>query len=87
MLCRHRVKEFSKWHEIFLTNMEAAEKAGFRLLHLLRDTKDPNYIVYLFALKDLDSALAFTQTPEAEDSGEKSGIVGEAEMFILSDEI
>jgi hypothetical protein len=87
MLCKHRVKDFSKWHTIFLSHKDAQEKAGFRLLHLLRDTKDAYRVVYLFALKDLDSALAFTETPEAYETAKISGVIGEVEMMILSDEI
>jgi hypothetical protein len=87
MLCKHRVKDFSRWYTIFSSNMEAAEKAGFHLLHLLRDTKDANRVVYLFALKGLDSALAFTETPEAYEAAKLSGVIGKVDVIILSDEL
>lgn len=63
------------------------EKAGFHLLHLLRDSADDNHVVYLFALKDPNAAKAFTETPDAREAGEISGVIGEPEILILSDEL
>lgn len=85
MLCKHRVKDFSKWYTVFSFHTEAQEKTGFRLLHLLRETQDANQVVYLFALKDLETARAFTETPEAYEAAELSGVISEMEVFILSD--
>ncbi len=62
-------------------------KNGISSASPFRDTEDANRVVYLFALKDLDSALAFTETPEARKAGELSGVIGEVEMLILNDEI
>ena len=49
MLCKHRVADFTKWHGVFASHAEAQRIAGLHLLHLLRDTADPNHIVYLFS--------------------------------------
>jgi quinol monooxygenase YgiN len=85
MLCKHRVHEFERWYKIFASHAEEAKKAGFHLLYLLRDTEDPNHIVYLFRLDDVNAAKAFTETPEAARIGEESGIVGKTEVIILND--
>ena len=87
MLCKHRVKDYSRWHKIFSSHREAQEKAGLNLLYLFRDTTDENHLVYLFALKDPNAAMAFTKTPDAREAGEISGVIGEPEILILSDEL
>jgi hypothetical protein len=87
VLCKHRVKDFSVWYTIFSSHKEAQEKAGFHLLHLLRDSADDNHVVYLFALKDPNAEKAFTETPDAREAGETSGFTGEPEILILSDEL
>ena len=87
MLCKHRVKDYSRWYTIFSSHKEAQEKAGLNLLYLFRDTTDENHIVYLFALKDPNAAKAFTETPDAREAGETSGVIGEPEILILIDEL
>lgn len=85
MFCKHRVADFDTWHNIFKANSGAAKEAGLHLLYLLRDTADPNLLVYLFAVDDVAKAKAFTETPEAGKSGEEAGIIGPFELLYLTD--
>jgi len=85
MLCRHRVRDFEKWNQVFSSHAEAQRNAGFHLLHLLRDTNDPNHVVYLFKVDNIQTAKAFTETPEARKAGEESGVIGIPEMILFND--
>jgi hypothetical protein len=85
MLCKHRVHDFERWHRIFASHTEAQKKAVFHLLYLLRDTSDPNHIVYLFRVDDVNAAKAFIETPEAAQVAKESGIMGTPEIILLSD--
>jgi len=85
MLCKHRVHNFERWHEIFASHADAQKKAGLYLLYLLRGKDDPNLVVYLFRVDNITSARAFTEAPEASKAGEESGVIGKPEITLLND--
>lgn len=85
LLCKHKVADFTKWHQVFASHAEAQRKAGLHLL-LLRDTADPNLVVLLFRADDPQKARAFTETPNAHEAGQTSGVIGVPEILLLSEE-
>jgi len=86
LLCKHKVTDFAKWHEVFKSHADAQREAGLYLLHLLRDTADPSLVVMLFRTDDPQRAKAFTETPDAREAGEISGVIGVPEILLLSGE-
>jgi hypothetical protein len=85
MLCRHRVSDYGLWRKVFDSHAEAQRQAGLHILHVLRDADDFNLVVFLFRIDDPAKAKSFTETPEAEDAGRESGVIGEVEISFLSD--
>ncbi len=85
LLCKHQVEDYAKWRGVFDSHAQGQQESGLQLLHLLRDTADPNLVVMLFRVDDLDKAKAFIQTPSAREAGEISGVIGVPEVFFLSD--
>ncbi len=84
LLVRHKVANFETWHSVFASHAEAQQKAGLRLLHLLRLTADLNDIVMLFEVSDPEKARAFTGSSKAVDSAEISGVIGIPEVLFLT---
>jgi hypothetical protein len=85
LLVRHRVADFSKWHGVFASHAEAQRDAGLHLLHLLRDTTDPNLVVMLFRADDPEAARSFTSSPDAAQAAQISGVIGAPEVSLLSE--
>jgi heme-degrading monooxygenase HmoA len=85
LLLKHRVAGFARWPRVFESHAAAQRQAGLHLLHLLRDTGDPDLVVMLFRIDDLDKARAFTESPRAAESAEVSGVIGVPEVLILAD--
>jgi len=85
LLVRHRVADFAKWHRVFVTHAEAQREAGLHLLHLLRDSTDPNLVVMLFRADKPEAARAFTSSPGAREAAEVSGVIGVPEVSLLSE--
>ncbi len=85
LMCKHRVTDYAKWRQVFDSHAEAQRESGLHLLHVLRDTADPNLLVLLFKVDDVVKARAFTQVPSASESAETSGVIGVPEISILSD--
>lgn len=85
LFCKHRVAEYSRWRRVFDSHAEAQRDAGLHVLHVLRAADDPNLIVMLFRVDDVEKARVFTEAPSASEAGETSGVIGPVEMFYLSD--
>ncbi len=85
LLCKHKVADYAKWRRVFDSHVEAARESGLHLLHVLRDTVDPNLVVLLFRVDDLSKAKAFTEAPSASEAAESSGVIGVPEISFLSE--
>lgn len=75
MLCRNRVRSFEVWKKVFDDHAPAHREAGLRLVHLWRDLGDPDTVLFLFEVSDLERARAFVATPEAAEAGIKAGVL------------
>jgi|GEM_PF-1646908 len=64
MLCRHEVKDFGTWKKVFDSHSAAHRAAGMELIHLWRDSANPNLVVFLFRLGDVSKAKAFISAPD-----------------------
>ncbi|MCG8642265.1 MAG: hypothetical protein MI862_21245 [Desulfobacterales bacterium] len=85
LLVRHKVADFDKWHSVFKSHAEAQRKAGFTDLHLLRDASDPNIVVCLFKVDDIEKAKAFTQSSSSNEAQKESGVIGKPEIILLKE--
>ena len=85
LFCKHKVAEYARWRRVFDSHAEAQRETGLHVLHVLRAADDPNLIVMLFRVDDVEKARAFTEAPSARETGEEAGVIGPAEMFYLND--
>lgn len=75
MLVRNKVKDFSKWHALFLSDSAAAAEYGVTLRSLWQSADDPNNVFFLLDVADVDQANAFMARPESRELGVKSGVI------------
>ena len=85
LLVRHRVADFDRWYSVFKSHAEAQREAGLSDLQLLRDAEDPNIIVCLFKVADMDKARAFTQSGDSHQAQKDSGVIGTPEVLLLKE--
>lgn len=64
MLVRHKVRDFSEWKRGYDDHLPKRVEVGLTEQHLLQSTDDPNEVVALFAVRDLNSAKAFAESAE-----------------------
>jgi hypothetical protein len=85
LFCRHKVVEYDAWRGVFDSHANAQREAGLHVLHVLRGADDPNLVVMLFRVDDVEKAKAFTEAPSASEAGRESGVIGPAEMLYLTE--
>ncbi len=84
LLCRNRVIDFDRWWSVFTTHPSEHEAAGLRLEAVWLNSDDPVEVFFIFEVTDRVSAEAFMATPEANEAGEKAGVI-EGEVWFLED--
>jgi heme-degrading monooxygenase HmoA len=84
MLVRHKVADFSAWKLIFDSHSAAQQQSGLRAPKILRNLDDPNEVVLLFEVTDLEKARAFVSSPEVPAAKEQSGVVDRPDIYFLS---
>lgn len=84
MLCRNKVTDFEKWKAVFDSHTQAHREAGLILQHLWQNIDDPNDVFFLFEVEDIGKAKAFIISPNVPDAQEKSGVIGEPEIYFLN---
>lgn len=85
LLVRQKVEDYNKWYKVFKSHEEAQINAGLKDLQLLQDASDPNTIVCIFRIDDLEKARAFTQAPQAIEAQTQSGVIGKPEVLLLNE--
>ena len=84
MLVRHRVTDFDRWKLAFDGHRAAREAAGLTELNLWRDVQNPNDVVLIFSVSDLDRARAFAASPELRETMRSAGVLNEPEIAFLT---
>jgi len=83
MLVRHKVADFAKWKPVYDAHLSARQKAGLAEEHLFRNADDPNEVLLLFSMEDLDKAKAFTASNDLRQAMEKSGVRDKPDVYFL----
>jgi len=83
LLFRHKVANITKWVRAYNAHLGARQLAGLTELLLLRGVDDPNEVVILFAVNDLNKAKALTSSVEVRTIIQNSGVIGEPDFCFL----
>jgi heme-degrading monooxygenase HmoA len=83
MLIRHKVADFAKWKPVYGAHASAREKAGLKEIHLLRNMDDPNEVILLFSIEDIDKAKAFATSDDLHQAMERAGVSDKPDLYFL----
>lgn len=84
LLVRHKVAEFEQWKSAYDAQLPAREKAGLIEEHLLRNIDDPNEVLILFEVEDLQKAREFVDSSDLRAATEKAGVVDKPDIYHLA---
>jgi hypothetical protein len=84
MLVRHKVEDFGKWKPNYDGHQEARAAAGLKELHLWHNLDDPNEIVLLFEVSEVEKARAFAESKDLKERMAAAGVISTPEILFLS---
>lgn len=85
LLAIHKVADFTQWKKGYEASLTARQEAGLKERYLLRSTEDPNEVVMLHEVEDLQKAQAFTRSAGLRERMQQSGVQGEPTGYYLTD--
>jgi hypothetical protein len=83
MLIRHKVADFAKWKPVYDAHASAREKAGLKEVHLLRNMDDPNEVILLFSVEEIDKAKAFAASDDLNQAMQRAGVSDKPDLYFL----
>ena len=63
--------------------LSARQKAGLKEEHLFRNDEDPNEVLLLFSMEDVDKAKAFAASDDLREAMNKAGVSDKPDVYFL----
>jgi quinol monooxygenase YgiN len=86
IVIKHKVANYAKWKPIFDEHQKARLENGMTGHSVCRDADDPNTVVVIGRVKDINKARAFTKSDALKNAMMKAGVQGAPEIWFLQDE-
>jgi hypothetical protein len=83
MLVRHKVADFANWKPVYDAHLPARQKAGLKEEHLFRNAEDPNEVLLLFSMEDVDKAKTFAASDDLREAMSKAGVSDKPDVYFL----
>jgi hypothetical protein len=84
VVVRHKVADFSKWKPVYDAHLPARQAAGGTELYLLRNIDDPNEVIVLFEIEDLQKAREFVASDDLRDRMQEAGVIDKPDTYFLT---
>ncbi len=83
LLVRHKIEDFAKWKRVFDAHAKAQRDAGLRAKQVLRNVDDPNELILVFDVDDLDKARRFVTAPDVTAAKNEAGVVDQPDVYFV----
>lgn len=84
VIVRHKVKNYERWKEEFDEHYHAKKKeAEFGKGFLLRNSGDPNEVVLMVELRDMEKARQFFSSTHLKEAMEEGGVIEKPDIYML----
>ena len=83
MLIRHKVQDYDRWKSAFDDHAPMRQAAGSKGGYLFRSADNPNEIVLIMEMEDLERARQFVGSDDLRQAMEGAGVTGPPEIRFL----
>jgi heme-degrading monooxygenase HmoA len=84
-LVRHKVADYDKWKTAFDEHGAARKASGMSGHQLWRNIDDPNELLILVEVDDLEKVRQFVQSEDLREAMQRSGVADQPDMYILEE--
>ena len=83
VIVRHKVTNVAEWKPFFDEGVEMRKAAGSETQFVFHNVDDPNDVVILLEIDDVEQARQFGQSSELKDAMKEHGVIGPVERVYL----
>jgi hypothetical protein len=84
MLVRHKVADYNKWKPVFDGHKPVQQKAGLKLVRVMRNSENSNETFVLFEVSDIKKAQEFGASDDLRETMMKAGVVDKPDVYFLN---
>ena len=84
MLVRHKVQNFSEWKLGYDAHLPKRVEGGLTEKHLLQGADDPNEVIVLFEVQNLNRAKEFAESTDLRETMQKVGVLDKPDIYFLN---
>jgi heme-degrading monooxygenase HmoA len=84
-LVRHKVADYDKWKPSFDEHGTTRKANGISGHQLWRNIDDPNELLILVEVDDLEKVRQFVQSNDLQEAMQRSGVADQPDMYILDE--
>lgn len=85
MMVKHRVANFESWKVVFDSMEPVRREHGWTGHEVYRDATDPNMVIIVNHMRDLEGAKRYGGSPALREAMAKGGVQGPPEITFLAD--
>ena len=79
----HEVMSYAAWRTVFNKDEANRMAAGFQIIGVYTDTKNPNVVTVIGEFSSVAAADSFMVNPKLKEAMEKGGVVGKPDVKVL----
>ena len=83
MLVRHKVQDFRQWKPAYDAHQQDRAAAGLKDLHLWHNIDEPDEIVLLFEISDVEKAKAFVESKDLKERMKTARVTATPDILFL----
>ncbi len=85
LVIRQKVEDYAKWKTLFDENGATRKASGSKGGSLFRNADDPNELVILLEVDDLQNARQFAQSEDLRETWQRAGVADKPDIYFLDE--
>jgi uncharacterized protein (DUF1330 family) len=85
LLVRHKVDDYAEWKPVFDEHGATRRAAGSKGGRLFRSADDPNELVILLEVDELDKARQFAESQDLRQAMQRVGVADRPDVYFLEE--
>ena len=85
LIIRHKIEDYDRWKPVFDDHGPTRAEFGSTGYQLFRLEDDPNELVTIFEVNDLDKARALVASDDLREAMQRAGVADQPDIYFLKE--